>query len=73
MRDVVRCYLLGALCGLFREVVVGVVSLSDATEQHGHDACRTTHARMQTLSLNAMTAGWTQAVRFGYKIDNSPV
>lgn len=51
VQDVVRCYLLGALCGLFREVVVGVVSLSDATEQHSHDACRTTHARMQSALM----------------------
>lgn len=43
VQEVVGCYLLGALCGLFREVVVGVVSLRDATEQYGHDACRTTH------------------------------
>lgn len=68
MEDVVRCYLLGALCGLFREVVVGVVSLSDATEQHGHDACSTTHACMLTVSLNAMTIS-----DIGYEIDNSPV
>lgn len=34
-------YLLGALCGFFREVVVGVVSLCDATEQHSHHACKT--------------------------------
>lgn len=43
MQEVVGRYLLGALCGLFGEVVVGVVSLRDAAEQHGHDACRTTH------------------------------
>lgn len=36
-------YLLGALGGLFGEVVVGVVSLRDAAEQHGHDACGKTH------------------------------
>lgn len=41
-------YLLGALCGLFREVVVGVVSLRDATKQHGHNACRTTYTHTYT-------------------------
>lgn len=45
-------YLLGAFCGLFREVVVGVVSLRDATEQHGHDACKTT----QRNALNTGTS-----------------
>lgn len=40
-------YLLGALCGLFGEVVVGVVSLCDATEQHSHNACGT-YKNMQT-------------------------
>lgn len=35
-----RRYLLGAFGGFFRQVVVGVVGLGDATEQHRDDACR---------------------------------
>lgn len=40
-------YLLGASGGFFREVVVGVVGLRDATEQHGHDACRSQRGQDQ--------------------------
>lgn len=39
-QEEVRRYLLGAFGGLLREVVVGVVSLRDATEQHRHHTCR---------------------------------
>lgn len=46
MQAAARCYLLGAFGGLLREVVVGVVSLRDATEEHGHDACKTTHTHL---------------------------
>lgn len=35
-----RCYLLSALGGFLGEVVVGVVGLGDAAEEHGHHACR---------------------------------
>lgn len=49
-----RRYLLGAFCGLFRQVVVGVVSLCDPTEQHSHNACQThthTHSESNTVTL----------------------
>lgn len=60
-------YLLGALCGLFREVVVGVVSLRDATKQHGHNACRTTYTHTHNLEspvktpLTACVGLWQEA------------
>lgn len=56
--------LLGAYGGLLREVVVGVVSLSDATEQHRHHACREgrqthTHAaRLSAITHTQQGAGY---------------
>lgn len=45
-------YLLGAFGGLFGQVVVCVVGLCDATEQHGHDACGKTHPEPQFNDQN---------------------
>lgn len=68
--------LLGAYGGLLREVVVGVVSLSDATEQHRHHACREgrqTHTRARSTSQRHHThtqqgAGYTLKKKIEKKI-----